>query len=177
MKAEILEIDGSWRRVADCANVTVGREDGTKEPSSLWKKKLIASEQSRIRVMFVYAQFSDIPSWRSTQMSRHHVGVEKFITTQRTDRTGKDRNEIPQGALVNMKYHLNLQAIINISKKRYCNNASPEATELWAMFLIELFKIIPEMADFCLPECEYRNGVCYEFFSPCGRYPLKQIDD
>lgn len=176
MNVKILAVDGDWRRVADCANVTVGREDGTKDPSSLWIKKMIASEHSPIRVMFIYAEFRDIPYWLSTQMSRHHVGVEKFIQTQRTDRTGINRNDLPQGALVNMKYHLNLQAIINISKKRYCSNASPEAIELWEIFLNEVFKIIPEMKNFCLPECEYRNGVCYEFFSPCGRYPLKTLN-
>ena len=66
----------------------------------------------------------------ATHFARHHVGVEKWIKTQRTDRTGIDRDELPQGALVDMELEANAQALINLSRKRLCNQASPETREV-----------------------------------------------
>ena len=175
MKAEIIAIDGTWRRVADVANVTVGRVAGTREPTLTWKHKLLASEHSPIRRMSVDVLFTDLPSWVATHLTRHHVGVEKWVTTQRSDRINKNRDEIPQGALVNMVMYMNLQAVISISRKRCCDGASKETNQAWELFLAELFKVMPEMKPFCLRECEYRGG-CTETFSPCGFMEMKKFD-
>ena len=175
MTAEIIAIDGSWRRVADVANETVGRVAGTREPTLAWKRKILASEHSPIRIMSVYARFTDIPYFVSTHLVRHHIGIEKWVKTQRTDRTGVDRSEIPQGALVDMSIYLNLQAIINISRKRCCDGASKETNQIWELFLKELYKQMPEMKPFCLRECEYRGG-CTETFSPCGFMEMKKFN-
>ena len=61
----------------------------------------------------------------------------------------------------------NAQAIINISKKRLCKQASPETRQAWQMFLDELQEYEPELYLMCVPECVYRNGFCPEF-NPCG---------
>ena len=97
---------------------------------------------------------------------RHHIGVEKFVSTQRTDRTGIDRNKLPQDAPVRLQMNCNAQAMINISRKRLCNCASKETREIWKEVSNTLAQIDKPLADCCVPECVYR-GHCPEF-KGCG---------
>ena len=97
---------------------------------------------------------------------RHHIGVEKFVSTQRTDRTGIDRNKLPQDQPVRLQMNCNAQAMINISRKRLCNQASKETREIWKMVIEKLKKIDRPLADCCVKECIYRN-ICPEL-NPCG---------
>ena len=60
---------------------------------------------------------------------RHKHGIEHWISTRRTDRTGIDRNELRQDELVTHEFEANAQAIINISRKRMCFQASKETRE------------------------------------------------
>ena len=50
---------------------------------------------------------------------------EKFVGTERTDRTGVNREERSQMNYVPMEMDGNIQAIINISYKRLCTCADP----------------------------------------------------
>ena len=92
--------------------------------------------------------------------------MEHFITTQRTDRTGINRNELEQGALVNHAIEANAQSLINISRKRLCSCASKETREAWQKVKDEVAKVEPELASCMVPECIYR-GFCPEMFG-CG---------
>ena len=60
----------------------------------------------------------------------------------------------------------NAQAIMFISRRRLCSQASPETREAWRAVVGEIAKIEPELAECCVPECVYR-GFCPEFKS-CG---------
>ena len=108
----------------------------------------------------------DIPYWVSVHLVRHKIGVEHFVSTQRTDRTGIDRSELPQSAPVSHTMVINAQALINISRKRLCNQASSDTREVWRMVIDEVGKHEPELANLCVPECVYR-GFCPEMKS-CG---------
>lgn len=77
------------------------------------------------------------------------------------------RNELPQGALNDMDMTANVQAIINISRKRLCSCASKETREAWKQVVEAIRKVDPVLADKCVPECIYR-GFCPEFMNPCG---------
>lgn len=98
---------------------------------------------------------------------RHKIGVEHFVTTQRDDRTGKERDYISQETLVNHNCFANAASIIQISRKRLCRMAHPETRNAWLLFLKELRNFEPELVDVCVPECVYRYGNCPEFKS-CG---------
>ena len=100
-------------------------------------------------------------------MVRHKIGIEHWVSTQRTDRTGVNRDELPQGALVNHACEADAQAIINISRKRLCNCASKETRDAWQAVKNEIAKVEPELASCMVRECVYRNGLCPEMF-PCG---------
>lgn len=93
--------------------------------------------------------------------------IEHFVATQRTDRTGINRDELEQGNLVNHECDANAQALINISRKRLCHCASPETRKAWQLVKDEVGKIEPELAKCMVKECVYRNGLCPEMF-PCG---------
>lgn len=124
------------------------------------------SEHSPIRRMHFYWRWKGLKSWVSVHMVRHKIGIEHWVSTQRSDRTGVSRDELPQGALVNHACEADAQALINISRKRLCSCASPETREAWQLVKEEVARTEPELADCMVKECIYR-GFCPEMFS-CG---------
>lgn len=162
---EVLAKD-TWRHVADAARTTIGVEEGTKEPSNTWKKHMLLAEHSPIRKLTFGWKWKNLKYWVSVHLVRHKFGIEHWIKTQRSDRTGINRDELPQGALVNHECEANAQSIIFISRRRLCNQASPETRAAWKEVVEGLGKTCPELAEVCVPECIYR-GFCPEF-KPCG---------
>ena len=166
MEIENLTVRGTWREVADAARTTVGREKGHGEPSSAWKRKMLLAEHSPIRQLCVKWKWSGLKYWVSVHFVRHKVGIEHFVRTQRTDRTGKDRDQVAQSACVDHECLANAQEIINISRKRLCRQASPETRTAWRALLEALAVPEPELTSVCVPECVYR-GFCPEM-KCCG---------
>lgn len=167
LEVKILDHDeNNWKSIYRATLNTIGK-DTINSPSEVWKKRILMSEHSPIRKLRIGATFRNLFSWVSVHFVRHKIGVEHFVKTQRTDRTGVDRGSSPQNALVNHEMDLNAQAIINISRKRLCHCASPETTEAWKEFVKELHLYEPELASMCVKECVYRNGLCPEF-KTCG---------
>lgn len=157
--------DDTWEIVKNATMNTIGKKAG-KYPDSQWKQKLLLAEHSPIRLIRFHWRWDDLPSWVSIHFVRHKVGIEHFVKSQRTDRTGIDRNELPQGALVSHECEADAQALINISRKRLCNCASPETRTAWQLMKNEVEKVEPELAKCMVRECIYR-GFCPEMFS-CG---------
>ena len=166
MKVELKQIKGSWKDVVNRARTTVHKEELDKEPSDNFKRKILRAEHSPIRSLIFCFKISNIKSWVATHFVRHHVGVEKWVRTQRTDRTGINRDELPQGAEVEMELEANAQALINMSRKRLCNQASPETREVMEAIKEEVSKRDPFVARVMVKECVYR-GFCPEI-QPCG---------
>lgn len=157
---------GTWRDVADRARTTIGKEAGEGEPSSEWKRRMLLCEHSPIRQLSFTVRLSNLLSWVSVHFVRHKYGVEHWVSSQRTDRTGIDRNELKQSELVTHEMMLNPQSIINISRKRLCNLASFETRQAWHSVLNEIAIVQPQLYVVCVPDCIYR-GHCYEYKS-CG---------
>lgn len=176
MKIDYLELLGSWRNVADAARTTTGMDRGDGEPSAKWKKQMLLSEHSPIRQLIFKWRWSDLKSWVSVHFVRHKIGIEHYVRSQRTDRTGVDRDQLPQSALVMHECIANAQSIINISKDRLCKKASPETRDAWLALLNEINAKVPELADVCVPKCVYR-GFCPEFNSCnwCKIYDFQDI--
>ena len=163
---KFLKVLGDWRGVADAARTTIRRDEGEGEPSSKWKKRILLAEHSPIRKLCFNWKWLDLPYWVSVHFVRHKYGIEHFVSTQRTDRTGEDRNAKMQDAPVMHECFANPQAIMFISRRRLCNQASPETRAAWKLVVDEIAKVEPELAACCVPECVYR-GFCPEF-RPCG---------
>ena len=149
----------------------MGVPSGTGEPSSSWKRRMLLAEHSPIRKLHISWKWIDIISWVSVHFTRHKFGIEHFVQTQRTDRTGQKRGS--QNDLIQHECEANAQAIINISRKRLCNKASAETRQAWIDMLDELYAEQPELVSVCVPDCVYR-GHCYEYDS-CGYHLTKNF--
>ena len=165
-RLKFLRIIGTWREVANAARTTIRMEEGDKEPSSKWKKRILLAEHSPIRKLFVSWKWSDLPYWVSVHFVRHKYGIEHFVSTQRTDRTGEDRTVKPQDAPVEHECLANAAEVMFISRRRMCAQASRETRAAWKLVVDGIAAVEPELAACCVPECVYR-GFCPEFKS-CG---------
>ncbi len=174
MISNFLGTIGSWRNVADSARTTISKEAGTKEPSSNWKRRMLLSEHSPIRQILIRFKWENLKSWISVHFVRHKYGIEHFVSTQRTDRTGIDRDELKQSNPVNHEFLANQQAIIYISRKRLCKLASKETQQAWKGFLKSIENDHPELVSICVSDCIYR-GYCYEYRS-CGWFRTKSFE-
>ena len=155
----------NWNKVLNAARNTVNKNQINKEPSSEWKRKILLAEHSPIRLIKLDYLWVDIKSWVSVHFVRHKFGIEHFITTQRDDRTGINRDDKPQSSKVNHYFEANAQSIINISRKRLCKQAHKETREKWIEFLENKVKKEElELYSVCVPECIYR-GFCPEMKS------------
>ena len=129
---------------------------------------MLFCEHSPIRRLIFSWRWNGIKSWVSVHIVRHWLGIVHWVSTRRTDRTGVDRNELKQSELVNHEAEANSQALINISRKRLCNQAAKDTREAWQMVKQRIYdEGQVEMAQHMVRECVYRNGLCPEM-KCCG---------
>lgn len=166
LKTQIQRITADWTEVKnECRNTT--NKDATNTPATQeFIKNILISEHSPIRLVKIKYRWEGIKSWISVHYARHWLGFDKWISTQRTDRTGVDRDSAPQDTPVNMDVEANAQALINVARYRLCNQAASETRK----YMVDLkFSIKDagqeELADVLVPNCVYRCG-CPEF-APC----------
>ena len=160
------EIFDDWKRVKNHCRTTDNKDFTENEATESFKKKLLISEHSPIRLLEFDWSWKSIYYWVSTEWSRHRF--EKFISTQRDDRLIDEtpRGKKPQDALVNFDGYANMQNLIDAWRKRLCFMATKEARELAEDFKITLHKTNPLESDVLVPQCIYRMG-CSEF-QTCG---------
>lgn len=166
MKTEILKVKGDWQEVVDDCRSTVGKESLGHEPSSKFKKMILIAEHSPIRDISIRWSWKSIKYWIAMHWKTHHW--ESKVRTQRTDRTGVSRDDLPQAALVDFTGEANCQHLIDTMRKRLCYQASTE-TRKYAEDLKKAIKDFqPELSDVLVPNCVYRGG-CPEM-NCCGYY-------
>lgn len=166
MRIEWTDWTDVWPKVKRAARTTISKEGEGAYPSLSWKKTILLAEHSPIRKIKFSWKWADLKSWVSVHFVRHKFGIEHWVTTQRSDRTGVDRDTSPQNAPVSHECEANAQALIFISRRRLCAQASPETRNAWQEVKAEVQKVDPVLASVMVPECIYR-GFCPEFKS-CG---------
>lgn len=164
INTEILKIKGNWQEVANDCRTTVGKEELGREPSEEFKSKILIAEHAPIRSISVKWRWAGIKSWVATHWVRHKW--ECFVRSQRSDRTGIPRDELPQNAPVDFVGEANTQALIDTWRKRLCFQASPETRKYAESLKCEICDIEPNISDVLVPNCVYRFG-CPEMKS-CG---------
>lgn len=164
----ITNFDVNWSRIKSACMTTISKQAG-KEPTMAWKKKLLICRHSPIRRGIISWKWENIPYAISTHFARHHEGCEKFVGTERTDRTGVNREERSQMNYVPMEMDANLQALINISEKRLCLCADSTTKKYWEAVIDEIRKYDELIAWANVPQC-VRCGGCVEPFSECHFY-------
>lgn len=167
-KPIITDFNVDWKKIKSACMTTISKDAGDKEPSDIWKRKLLLCEHSPIRRGTVSWKWPEIPYAISTHFARHHEGCEKFVATERTDRTGVQREERSQMNPVMMEMDANIQALINISKKRMCTCADPTTRLYWKAVWEAIREYDENIAWAMVPEC-IRDGGCPEY-QPCGLF-------
>lgn len=155
-----------WRRVKNHCRTTDNKDFSEADATDTFKKKLLISEHSPIRLLEFDWSWKSIAYWVSTEWSRHKF--EKFISTQRDDRLIDEtpRGKKPQETPVNFDGYANMQNLIDAWRKRMCFMATPEARGLAEDFKLALHETHPIESDVLVPNCIYRMG-CPEF-KTCG---------
>ena len=166
MQTDILKIKGDWEEVVNDCRSTVGKAELGKEPSEAFKRSILIAEHSPIRDITVKRKWSGIKSWIATHWVRHKR--ECFVRSQRDDRTGVPRDDLPQAAAVEFTGEANAQHLIDTMRKRLCRMAHPETREYAEDLNIALSAVQPEIAGVLVPNCVYRCG-CPEM-QPCGEW-------
>lgn len=164
IKTNINKLDMDWVDVKNKCRTTVNKPHSSKEATSKFKKSLLISEHSPIRLLRVNWIWSGIKSWVATHYVRHHVGVEKWVSTQRSDRIDGNRDVLPQDSPVTLEMEATAQSLINMSRVRLCYQASEE-TRIQMEDLkrtLHQNKETIELSEVMVPNCIYRCG-CPEF--------------
>lgn len=132
-----------------------------------WRKLLLA-EHSPTRSIFYRFEIHNLPYYASVHLSRHKIGVEHFVQSQRIN---EDRCKAPQGNPVQHGLLVNAQALINIARVRLCHNASlatQAAVTQIKMALLRGDEYDASVAACMRPKCFWFDGRCPEY-KPCGK--------
>lgn len=167
IKARITNFIVNWNAIKSACMTTISKQAGDKEPPQEWKRKLLICEHSPIRRSMISWKWDSIPYAISQHFCRHHEGCEKFVGSQRPDRSEiKDRSERSQMDCVPMEMDANIQALINISAKRLCTCADPLTTKYWKAVLEAVREYDEDIYWACVPQC-IKCGACVEPFGQC----------
>ena len=153
MATQFTKLDIDWLAVKNACRLTVNKAASTVQPILAWRRGLLISEHSPLRLISVSWLWADIKSWVATHWCRHKW--ECFISTQRGM---EDRDDRRQGALVNFAGQANAQHLIDTWRKRLCFRAHPETRQLALDFKRELAAYDPELSWALVPNCVYRCG-------------------
>ena len=169
MEVEVLEepTEKDWLECKRRALVTIGKTP-INPPDSEWKIKMLRCRHSPARYLRFSFFLKDIPYWVQGELCRHHVGIEKYVKSQRDDRNDNEipRGKKPQDAPVNMIIDVNAESLMQIMNKRLCGAASKEMQELMCMIRDKVLEHNIEFDEFLVPMCKYLHE-CKEFKS-CG---------
>ena len=130
-----------------------------KAPLRSWYR----TEHSPIRMRKFWIEFTGIPTMVSVHLVRHKMGVDHFVQTMRDDRGGAGDDKVTRLTPVNHGMDINAQALIQMSRKRLCLASHKRTVAVWTKLRKAMKEVDPDLADFMVPECVYRNGVCPEF--------------
>lgn len=156
MLTEILKRKGDWEEVVDDCRATVGKDELGREPSKEFRRDILIAEHSPIRDLIIKWRWKDIPYWVTTHWARHKW--EKFISTQRSDRTGIPREKLPQDEPQTFRGEANAQNLIDTMRKRLCFTAAQKTREYAEDLKLTLHDMEPELSDVLVPNCVYRGG-------------------
>lgn len=168
MEVKIIKWDVDWLEIKNLCRKTISMKDSSVEPTQKWKRELLLAEHSPLRHSLITIDVIDIPFYVMGHFVRHHVGVTPYVSTSRSDRTGVDRSTRKQTDPICMRLDLNIQSLINISRKRLCNQADSETIKVWTAILDKVREYDEDIYWACVPE-GIRSCGCTEAFGNCSQ--------
>ena len=118
-------------------------------------KKFYKSEHSPIRTQIFEVFMYEIPTFASVHFTRHKVGVEHFVTSNR------DKDKIDRETPVNHMMVLNAQSLISMARKRLCRKADPKVVNIMRAIVNGVHQVDKQLSECMVADCLYR-GQCYE---------------
>ena len=165
-KVTVVKFDVDWTEIKNACRKTISMKDSKVEPGSEWRRKLLLAEHSPLRHSLITVDIEDVPFYVMGHLVRHSVGVTPYVGTSREDRTGIDRSARSQTDLVSMRLDMNIQSLINISRKRLCNQADIITKQVWLEVVKAIAEYDQDIAWACVPE-GIRSCGCPEKFGDC----------
>lgn len=123
------------------------------------------SEHSPIRTQMFYIRLRNIPQFVHTHYVRHTVWNQPYVRTGREDR-GKE-GEQTRWSPNDMDMLVNAQTLINMARKRLCNQAHDVTVMVMDAIKDCVFNLDEDLANNMVRECIYRCGYCPQH-RPCG---------
>lgn len=164
MEVKVMEVTSDYW-IALSATFTLPNKDIAL--CGISKVALYRAEHSPIRCKIFWIEMHDIPSFVSTHLVRHKIGVEHFVQTGRDDRNKENTDERTRVFPVRHGMFINAQALIFMSRKRLCNKAHPNTQQVMEEIRKKMHEVDPFLAMNMVSECVYR-GFCPELKS-CGK--------
>ncbi len=143
--------------------------------SNISLDKAYQSMHSIIRTQLFWIEMTNIPTFVSVHIVRHNIGVNHFVMTNRDDRGSLDGKDIHRLTPVKHSMLINAEALINMSRKRLCNQSHKETRDIMNYIKSEVKKVDLDLAKYMIPECEFRNNYCPEL-KPCGKIKEKNYE-
>lgn len=165
-KVTVVKFDVDWTEIKNACRKTISMKDSKVEPGSDWKRKLLLAEHSPLRHSLITVDIEDVPFYVMGHIVRHSVGVTPYVGTSREDRTNVPRSERSQTDLVSMRLDMNIQSLINISRKRLCNQADKQTQIVWLEVVKAIAEYDQDIVWACVPE-GIRSCGCPEKFGNC----------
>lgn len=176
---ELIKQTGDWvdafYALRSTQNPTLEYDE--KEPSTLMKKKMFVSMHSPIR-MVRYLFRATIPNKTQNHAVRHNLGIHWFVATLRSDLTDADDLKVHRMTERTVVFEMNLEAIVNFTRKRICRKSEAETTRMAYGIIKAIIDKEPDVfvgTGFFMPRCYY----CQEVFLDCnnGKHSEEQIDE
>lgn len=159
-----------WWEVKRRALITIGKKPVI-PPHFGWKHSILEARHSPIRYLVYSFLIEGIPSNTATHLTRHHVGVQPYVSSLRNDLQDKiDGDAARRDTPVDMILDINAEALMVLANKRLCMRAAPKTRQAVLQMCRLVQEAEPQVWDGLLvPMCEYQGGVCHEM-KPCGRH-------
>lgn len=168
VKVRVIKWDVNWLEIKNRCRKTIAMGDSKVEPTKAWKRDLLLAEHSPLRHSFITIEIDNVPFYVMGHLVRHHVGVTPYVTTSRGDRTNVDRSTRKQTDLVSMQLDMNVQSLINVSRKRLCNQADVTTQIVWLEVIKKIASFDEDVAWACVPEGIRSCGCPEKFGNVCN---------
>jgi hypothetical protein len=146
--------------------------------------RMILSEHSSHRAVKYRVYIEDIPFFAHVHLRTHHTGIEFHVYSSRDDDGTQEvtaRDDLKQGDKISLFFDANVQAIINIARKRLCYKSHKVTQDILRnlrkslMFEGDAYDRI--LGLLLMPTCKWYGGVCAEP-DPCGKMgKVKKLSD
>lgn len=128
-------------------------------PSKMTLDKIYKCKHSPIRTQTFWIKLVGIPTFVSTHLIRHKIGIEHFVESNRDDRGGS--KDVGRLTPVNHSMLVNAESLMTLASKRLCYNSHLTTVGVMSRVRSAVSRVDPDLAKLMVPQCVI-NGFCPE---------------